>query len=149
MTPRRAALLLALTSLATAPGLAAPWSPLGGTEEALLPAEAALRVLTPVWENGELVVGLEAAPGCYLYRKSLRIEALEPPALALAMPELPAGEMLDDPHFGRTAIWRDRVEVRMKAPAAPRRLRIHYQGCAENKLCYPPQTQILDVQILE
>lgn len=150
MTPRRAAMLLVLLWLAALQGQAALWPPLGSDEEeALLPAAEALQVLTPVWEDGELLVGLEAAPGCYLYRKSLQVEALEPRAAVLGAPHLPAGEMLDDPHFGRTAIWRGRVEVRFEAPDAPQRLRVTYQGCAENKVCYPPQTQVLDVQILE
>lgn len=84
-------------------------------------------------------------PGHYLYRDKIAAAADKPIAITT-----PPGEMKDDPNFGLTEIYRDRVAVDIgDAAPASGEMRITYQGCAESGLCYPPVTKSLDLATLE
>ncbi|WP_428309403.1 protein-disulfide reductase DsbD N-terminal domain-containing protein [Hydrocarboniphaga sp.] len=114
----------------------------------ILAVDEAFRVQPALWENGQLVIGIDAAPNCYLYRDKFKLSVVEPASLSLISADLPAGETHHDEHFGDVKIIRDRLLVRYKtaASAAPKKVRIRYQGCAENLVCYPPQERVLDVE---
>ena len=83
------------------------------------------------------------APGYYLYRDRFRFEnALGAPLRTLVFP---AGQPKNDPYFGPTEIYRDRVVIELGLDDAadaetPVSLRIISQGCADIGVCFPPQT---------
>ena len=81
------------------------------------------------------------APGYYLYRSRLAIEA-DPPGSASAT--LPAGQPHEDEWFGRTEIYRDRLEVPLVTKGA-RSVHVRWQGCADAGLCYPPQDRQIEL----
>jgi thiol:disulfide interchange protein DsbD len=114
---------------------------LAGARDFLPPDEAfAMREVTAA--DGALVIEWDIAPGYYLYRDKTRITALTPGA-SLAAPELPTGEMKDDPEFGKVAIWREHARVRSAVVERPTggglfEAEVRYQGCAEDGICYPP-----------
>ena len=114
-------------------------------EQDILPAAQALMPRPPIWEKGVLTIGIDVAPGAYLYVDKFKVEALEP-ALPLKAHNLPAASTIDDPHFGQVAIWRDNLIAEFASPQPPRRIRLRYQGCLEDKVCYPPQSLELDVE---
>lgn len=134
------------TAQSAVAGLLAP-SP---EESEILPAEDAFQLRPALWESGKLTIALDIAPGCYLYRSKLIVEAIEPAGYALGAALIPAGEPYRDEHFGEVAIFRKSVEIAFKpspksTSGAPKKLRVRYQGCAENKVCYPLQTRVIDV----
>ena len=98
--------------------------------------------------GGRLALRWEVAPGYYLYRDKLQVEALSP-GLAIGELDLPPGEAKDDPEFGVVQILRDVVSLRptldLPAGAATAELRVSYQGCAEDGICYPPIKKTLSL----
>ena len=82
----------------------------------------------------------QITPGYYLYRDRMRFEALTP-GLTVTTPNLPSGETKDDAEFGRVQIYRTGQTVNLAVTggvAGERKLRVTYQGCAEDGICYPP-----------
>ncbi|MDH5580039.1 MAG: protein-disulfide reductase DsbD family protein, partial [Betaproteobacteria bacterium] len=82
------------------------------------------------------------SPGYYLYRDRLRFEVW-PPSLLIGSPEMPPGAIIDDPYFGESAIFRERVTIHLPfavsiAKPGRYRVRITAQGCAEGRICYAP-----------
>ena len=106
--------------------------------------------LMPVEARGKnLRIEWQIAPGYYLYRGKIKLEALEPAGASLGTLRLPAGENIRDEHFGEVEIYRAGTLVGELSASAPlRQLRLRYQGCAEEGICLPPQTRVVDVQAL-
>jgi len=131
-----------LLATAGAAGLLDGLDNLGGSKPArqFLPPVAAFRFTHEASADG-LTLQFEIAPDYYLYRDKLQVEALSP-GLAVGALQLPASEPKDDPEFGRVEIYRDTlvvpVAVTRADPATEARVKVTYQGCAENGICYPP-----------
>lgn len=115
----------------------------------VLKADQAFRLM-PVEARGKtLRVEWQIAPGYYLYRGRIKLEPLQPADARLGTLKLPAGEHIRDEHFGEVEIYRSGALVgEFSGEPVPRRLRLTYQGCAEEGLCLPPQTRVVDVQVL-
>jgi len=96
-------------------------------------------------DNG-LLLAWAIAPGTYLYRDKIVVTAGDKVLPVIT----PAGETKDDPNFGPTEIYHDQVKVRIEAGMVPAMgaLRIAYQGCAEQGICYPPVTKAVDLATL-
>lgn len=116
-------------------------------DQGILAVEDAFTLQPPLWDGQELILRWDIAPGCYLYRDKLSAEVIAPANYTLGHASLPPGESLKDPHFGTVSIFRDDVTAhfRPKSGVPPKTLRVRFQGCAENKVCYPPQTRVIDV----
>ena len=141
----RLRLLLALATAVWVAPAAAGLLDQGRTDDDILPADEALRLEPPLWENGELWLGWDIAPGCYLYRERTRVEILEP-ADSQVQIHWPAAEAYHDEHFGDVEIYRHRLQIRLQPETVgPMTLIIRFQGCAEDKVCYPPQTRTVSV----
>ncbi len=115
--------------------------PSGGSNGDFLPVEEAFS--PQAWIDGDrLMVGIEAADGYYLYRHRLSIST-DSSEVTLGEPVLPAGTFKKDEFLGEVYVFHDRVTfpVPIKDPgdADSIDVTLHYQGCAEAGLCYPPQ----------
>lgn len=139
-----AGLALALASMAPDAAWSATFGPDAADDEPL-PVDQALRVGPATWENGHLTIAFEAAPGCYFYRDRVTVESVGAPGPALALDLAPAGEPYVDAEFGEVRIWRGRQNASFNLETPPRQVKVRYQGCAEGKVCYSPQTRLLDV----
>ncbi|HSW12162.1 MAG TPA: protein-disulfide reductase DsbD N-terminal domain-containing protein [Solimonas sp.] len=116
--------------------------------DGLLPVEEAFRLLPATRQAQNLRIEWTISPGYYLYRGQLRFEVLTPQGFRLAPPQLPTGLKVQDPEFGAVEVYRGIVAAQFQLPPglkAPLKLRVRYQGCADIGICYPPQTQLLDV----
>lgn len=113
----------------------------------ILPVEEVFRVEPAEWRQGQLHLRIAIAPGCYLYRDKLKVEAIEPAGYKLGTVHMQAGERIHDEHFGDVRIFRNTLQAHWKplAKTPPTRLKLTFQGCAEKLVCYPPQTRIIDV----
>jgi thiol:disulfide interchange protein DsbD len=114
--------------------------------DAPLPVEQAFRVSAALETPELLQVSWVIAPGYYLYRENIAIESASP-AVSLGTPRLPAGVPKEDEYFGATQVFYEEalVDVPVSGRADPLQLRISYQGCKEESICYPPQTVLLTV----
>lgn len=113
----------------------------------LLPAEEAFRLDGVSRDGHALRVSWTIAPGYYLYRQRLAFEPVDSGA-RLGAAELPKGAPMHDDHYGDVEIYRESLSARLPLAgkaAAPSRLRVRYQGCADAGVCYPPVTRIVDV----
>ncbi|MFT4047061.1 MAG: protein-disulfide reductase DsbD N-terminal domain-containing protein, partial [Solimonas sp.] len=111
--------------------------------DALLPAGEAFDLMPIEWRDGALRLSWNIAPGYYLYRQRIRVETLAPSDTGVQAIRLPAGIAHVDEHFGAVQIYRGLLEASVptqRAPRAPLRVRVTFQGCADAGVCYPPQT---------
>lgn len=87
-----------------------------------------------------------AADGYYLYRHRFQFRS-EPADIALGTPQIPPGEAKHDEFFGDVEVYHGILDIELPRPADQRAftLLVTYQGCADKGLCYPPETQRLNI----
>jgi len=139
---RRLLLLLAL-------GLSClPFS--ASAAEDLLEVDKAFRLSARALDAGTLEVRYDIANGYYMYRDKFRF-ALEPAGAQACAPQMPAGKVKKDEFFGDVETYRKQVVIRLpfSAPAGldAVTLKATSQGCADIGVCYPPNAQMLQVQL--
>lgn len=108
-----------------------------------LPLDDAFRLQVERDAKAGLQLEWQIAPGHYLYREKILVAGDK--ALVVTTPP---GEMKDDPNFGSTEIYHNQITVRLGETQSSGSLRITYQGCAEDGICYPPVTKALDLASL-
>ncbi|MCO8162781.1 protein-disulfide reductase DsbD [Pseudomonas sp. 21LCFQ010] len=90
---------------------------------------------------------LVAADGYYLYRHRFQFRS-EPADAGLGEARLPAGEQKHDEYFGDVEVYHGIVDIELPRNPDEQRpftLAVTYQGCADHGLCYPPETERLDI----
>jgi len=152
MTMRRLlSLLLLFFALPAAAGLfdSRPSVTLGGLNNSadFLPVREAFR-LNLIDASPELVkLRFVAQEGYYLYRHQFKFRT-DTPGVVVADANLPAGEQKTDDYFGEVEVYYGvlDVELPIRNPQnQPFTLQVTYQGCADKGLCYPPETESLDI----
>lgn len=119
-----------------AAGAAWPWE----HTTVFLEADEVLTVAPAQHEDGRLVAGATVADDYYVYRQSLRLTDAQDRDLALT---LPPGEWRQDESFGKTEVYAGDALTLAFPETAERPVTLHWQGCAEAGICYPPQTLVL------
>lgn len=109
-------------------------------QDGFLPAEQAFDLSIKPQANGETLLRWEIAPGYYLYQHRLQFSSLP----AGVKPKLPPGLPYSDEFFGDSQIYRERLELILPAGNTGS-IQIGWQGCADAGLCYPPQTQQIEL----
>ncbi|MBV2134856.1 protein-disulfide reductase DsbD [Pseudomonas sp. MAP12] len=82
------------------------------------------------------------AEGYYLYRHRFQVHS-EPAGLLAGELQLPAGKAKHDEYFGDVEVYYGVTDmaVPIANPSGQAfRLKVTYQGCADQGLCYPPET---------
>lgn len=94
--------------------------------------------LAPAQQQGDTFsIAGHIADGYYVYRHAIKLVDAQGNEISLT---LPAGTAKHDEFFGDTEIYTgDALNLRFPATAAGP-LTLHWQGCAEAGICYPPQT---------
>ena len=113
------------------------------------PAEA-FRLTVTALDARSAQVEFRIARGYYLYRDRFRFETAAGKPIADA--ELPSGKVKQDPFFGRSEIYRDRVRIRVPLTGADLaqervRLKVVSQGCSDSGVCYLPQEHWVEVRL--
>ena len=129
-------LMLALFSVAT---LAMAQDPFGQQDEFLPPDQAFEPTLSQ--DGDALEIDWQIEPGYYLYRHSFSAEAGDS-ELSL---DIPDGETIEDEYFGRSEIYRHALSMTTR-PGDADTITLHWQGCADAGLCYPPQQRTFDLE---
>lgn len=128
--------LLSTLLLTTASFLASAAGP-----QEFLPVEQAFELQPLEWKNGQALLSWRVAPGYYLYRDRLTVEAVTP-GLKLGAPIFPKSKRMEDEIFGTVEVYDTDLRLPLSASGTGT-VRVKYQGCAKAGLCYPPQTQQL------
>ena len=100
-------------------------------------------------DGNTVEVGFRIIPGFYLYKSKISVRVLGDNARAGNL-DLPQGKSKTDEFFGEQEVYYNEVVGRLAiARATPDamdvELELNYQGCADEGLCYVPQTKILTV----
>lgn len=102
--------------------------------------------------DGQTVeISFEIAKGYYLYRDKFRF-GIEAEGATAGNPVLPKGKEKNDENFGKVEVYYKSAIVRLPiersvSGALPIKLNVTSQGCADAGVCYPPQTQALNLTL--
>jgi thioredoxin:protein disulfide reductase len=130
--------------------LSAPALQAYGADDLLEP-DKAFRLSARALDAGTLEVRYRIAEGYYLYRDKFRFVA-EPATVRLGPAQVPAGEVHQDQFFGRVETYRK--DLRILIPIADTggidrvKLKVTSQGCADAGVCYVPQDQSAEIQLI-
>jgi thiol:disulfide interchange protein DsbD len=114
----------------------------------LLEPERAFRLSARAVDPETIEVRFDIARGYYMYRDKFAF-AVEPPEAELGPAAFPKGEIKKDEFFGVMETYRNRVAIMLPVKGAADRLKLAVtsQGCADIGVCYPPQTQTVEVRL--
>ncbi len=110
----------------------------------LLPPDEAFLVSAAMADAQTARLDYTLTPDTYLYRDKLGFIVKSPADISVAQVDLPAGDIKDDPSFGRTEVYHQNFAATVKlsralAPGEQLVLEAGWQGCNEAVgVCYPP-----------
>ncbi len=105
-----------------------------------------------VADEHTVALRLEVAPAYHLYRERMAVTAVGGTAPALGPVDFPRGKVQFDENFSKNVeLLQGVVAIRVPVVAneGPLRLQVRYQGCADEGLCYPPQTASVAVDLAQ
>ncbi|MGB0536602.1 MAG: protein-disulfide reductase DsbD [Alloalcanivorax venustensis] len=139
---------LALSVAAPALSLGGGDSPFGGGDDRLPNVDEAIQVVPDAdWDRQQLLVSFSMLDRVYLYRHRLDFTLRDANGNLLDDfddLELPPGEAKTDEIYGDVNVFFGQLDVRLpldSVPLADTELEVRYQGCIEDKLCYPPEVR--------
>ncbi|MCU9951186.1 protein-disulfide reductase DsbD [Pseudomonas sp. PDM13] len=145
-------LILLLVALPASAGLLdnRPSSTLGAAlnnSKDFLPVREAFRLSLVDSSPTSIKLRFANAEGYYLYKHRFQFRT-EPADIALGDAQLPAGKHKTDEYFGDVEVYYEVLDVDLplnNPSKRPFKLLVTYQGCADKGLCYPPETETLQI----
>ncbi|MFD0725199.1 protein-disulfide reductase DsbD family protein [Lysobacter brunescens] len=121
---------------------------LGGGGDAVrtaLPEDRAFGFEAIVGDGNTLLLRFTPANGYYLYRDRTEV-SLDADGITPGAPKWPPGTSHHDEHFGAVIVYFRQIDVplplyRSKPDAQTVTLRVTFQGCETDGICYPPMTR--------
>lgn len=115
-------------------------------EDEFLSPDVAFKLDLNVVDAKNLNANFKIAPGYYLYKERIKFAIKDANTGKIEAVNLPAGEIKDDPNFGRQEVYHHDFDSKIQLSDANNPV-IHatYQGCSEKGLCYAPITKIIEV----
>jgi thiol:disulfide interchange protein DsbD len=123
-----------------------------GNSGDFLPPDAAFRFGAGLPQPDSIPLTWVIADGYYLYKDKISVET-STPNVQLGKPVLPEGKPKHDEYFGDTEVYYEVLEATLPVARAPSsealsvELKVTYQGCAEDGLCYNPITKEAVVEL--
>ncbi|MCB1582453.1 MAG: hypothetical protein KDI92_05260, partial [Xanthomonadales bacterium] len=119
--------------------------------DALLPVDQAFQFETIALSDSRLMARFTMAPNIYLYQDQIQLTSFTD-GLQLGEPVFPQAQRKDDPEFGLVDVYYDIVEIEIpysRSQADIKKLDIEaaFQGCEDGKVCYPPTSQLVSVDL--
>ncbi len=123
----------------------------GRSAPRFLPVDEAFQPQAAAADGNTIEVSFSVAPGYYLYKDKISASTGSQ-AVQLGKLDLPQGDMKADPYFGDTEVYHEDVfaelpVARATPDALDLELELGYQGCAEDGICYPPETRRFSVSL--
>mgnify|MGYP002814758453 CR=1 FL=1 len=117
-------------------------------EPEFLPVDVAFVLSADVGLDGALVANWQMPDGYYLYRHQFAFDTrtsennVDSPVV-LGAAEIPPGKRKVDEWFGEVEVYYHSAQARVPVASGSGAVEvgISYQGCADQGLCYPPQTR--------
>ena len=114
-----------------------------------LPVREAYQLDGAVTREGQLRLYWRIAEGYYLYQHAFKVVSTGTGLTDTLPLDLPPAIAKTDEFFGDVSVYYDEVDLRLSLTedGGPYTLAVSYQGCADAGLCYPPETQYLQVNV--
>jgi thiol:disulfide interchange protein DsbD len=112
-----------------------------------LPVREAFKLSVVENTADKVTLRFVATDGYYLYRHRFQFR-IEPADVGNGAAQLPPGEKKHDEYFGDVEVYHGILDVELPLKNAynlPYTLFVTYQGCADKGLCYPPETERLEL----
>jgi thiol:disulfide interchange protein DsbD len=134
------------------PSFGAATAGTGNVDALPLPQEQAFAFEAIAYDGNRLLLRFTPAPGYYLYRDRTTMTLEGARGIRLGQPQWPQGKAHRDEHFGDVVVYFDQAEVavpllRTHADAADATLKVTFQGCQTDGICYPPMTRSVKLAI--
>lgn len=117
-------------------------TPEGSDDDEPLPVDKAF-AFSAVQKGGVLSLRWAIAPKYYLYKDKIKLTP--GPGVKLGSWALPPADIKDDPIFGKTEVYHRSLSIDVPV-SGNGTLTVHYQGCWEGGVCYPPQEKTLTIK---
>ncbi|HEY0562007.1 MAG TPA: protein-disulfide reductase DsbD [Methylophilus sp.] len=117
-------------------------------EDDFLSPDLAFKLDVLPQEANQVSAHFKVEPGYYLYKQRIKFVIEDANTGKVAAVALPAGEIKDDPNFGKQEVYHHDFKALITLSNATNpTLKVTYQGCSEKGLCYAPQTKtfVLDL----
>lgn len=111
------------------------------TQPELLPVDQAFQFQHLIDDPKQVILNWQITEGYHLYKDKIKVQKLKGEG-QLGQLLLPKAEEVDDPIFGKTAIYHGQLQATLPVNNIQSDLEIliEYQGCsAEAGVCYPPE----------
>jgi thioredoxin:protein disulfide reductase len=118
----------------------------GVQEEEFLSPDVAFKLEVLQKDANNLTANFKIVPGYYLYKQRITFKDVAGKTLVA---NLPAGDIKDDPNFGKQEVYHHDFVATIPLNNAEGNVKIsaRYQGCSEKGLCYAPQTKDFNINI--
>ena len=127
-------LFFLLFTNATADGLFS-----SSNKNTFLKAEEAFKVSAENQSKGLLKIYFNIEPGYYLYKDKIKFYANKKELTEI---DFPVSKIKEDQYFGKSNIYSNNFEVVINTKVKIELIEVHYQGCANKGLCYPPVKKV-------
>ena len=119
-------------------------------ESEILHPDEAFLLTARLDANNVIQTNILLAENIYIYRDKIKITLVSGEGHALGPISVPRGKKKDDEFFGPTEVIYDQLDLAiplMSGASASNRIQLSYsyQGCVEDRICYPPITKYLDI----
>jgi thiol:disulfide interchange protein DsbD len=100
--------------------------------------------------NGIIQTDILIYPTTYLYKDKFKFNLVDGNGHSIGPVALPPGESKEDEFFGRMEVYHEQVKISIPVSSSPNAsdqytIAYQYQGCVEDRICYPPITKYLTV----
>ena len=115
-------------------------------EEEFLSPDVAFKLDLNAKDADNVTADFKIVPGYYLYKQRLKFEIKDATTGTVEAITLPAGEVKDDPNFGKQEVYHHDFAANLKLASAKNPIiQATYQGCSEKGLCYAPQIKTFTI----
>ncbi|MDJ0833761.1 MAG: protein-disulfide reductase DsbD [Gammaproteobacteria bacterium] len=114
----------------------------------------AFKLAATIDSNNIIQSEIQLYPKTYLYRDKMKVEMIDGNGHSIGAISLPEGDEKNDEFFGLMQVYHDYLKVSIpvlsEAGASSQfALAYKYQGCVEDKICYPPITKYFKVDLAD
>ncbi|NMF91276.1 protein-disulfide reductase DsbD [Aromatoleum petrolei] len=144
-------LLSLIALLASLLALSVPAHAAGAVSGSPMRPEEAFVLSAQALDPQTVEVTVKIAGDYYLYADKFRFRA-DPDTVSFGTPQRPAGKVTKDDFFGQVETYRKEVKILLpvNAPEGTTKFRLlgSVQGCWDGGICYPPNEQTADIDLL-
>jgi len=103
-------------------------------------------------DTQNITANFKILPGYYLYKQRIKFVIKDAATGKIEAIDLPAGDIKDDPNFGKQEVYHHDFTANIKLASASNptnniSVQATYQGCSEKGLCYAPITKAINVAL--